>query len=124
MIEGFKLKVGTKELREHCLARSAYHARRGDEKQKELPQLRQTLETFKSSKPSGLSNMGGKNAAMYDLDPDDAVKEAERDIQTHYNKSLVFSYFAEHLFQDDYILNEHDLVRLEILNNQHGERLR
>jgi len=117
MVEGFKLKVTSAELKEHCEHRAMYHSERADEKRnKTLPQLREALESVKSTSPS--SSISHMNKGTYHMDPDDPVKDLERDIRNHENKALVFQFFATHLIDDDYTLQEADLVKLEILKQQ------
>ena len=112
MIEGLKLKVTSAELKTHCSSRSSYHSTRANEKADKLPEIRKSLETIRGSAATTMSMM---SKGGYHLDPDDPVKDLERDIEDHRNKSLVFGFFAEHLFDEDYTLREDDLVRLEIL---------
>ena len=112
MIEGFKLKVTSYELKIHCEARSAYHASRAVQKEEKLPELKKSLETLGNVSPQSLSNMskGGYNFSQHE-----PIKDLEQDITEHKNKSLVFAFFASHLFDEDYTLREDDLQRLEIL---------
>jgi len=116
MISGLKLKVTSKELRQHCLDRAGYHARRGNEKEAELPSLKEAVDRIKGAggglTPDSLARM---SKGGYHLDPDSPVESLENDIRDHRNKSLVFCFFAEHLFDEDYTLEESDLVRLEVL---------
>ena len=53
--------------------------------------------------------------SAYHMDPVEPVKDLERDIQDHRAKASSFLFFAEHLFDEDYILREEDLARLEII---------
>ena len=116
MIEGFKLKVTCAELRKHLVGRAAYHRQRATEKEGELPNLRTALDNIKRQ---GVTVVTESIASMgkggYNLDTEDPIKKLEQDIQDHRNKSLVFFFFSEHLFDEDYTLVESDLVRLEIL---------
>ena len=116
MIEGLKLLVRSVELKTHCELRSEYHRKRADEKEAQLPKLRESLEVLRGSglPATSYSNMN-KGSQAYHLDPDDPIKDLEKDIQDHRNKSLVFEFFAGHLFDDDYTLKEDDLQRLELL---------
>jgi hypothetical protein len=51
----------------------------------------------------------------YRLDTEDVVDKLEGDIKDHANKALVFDFFAAHLFDEDYTMQEADLRRLEII---------
>lgn len=113
MIEGLKIRVRSDELKLHCAARAKYHETRANEKEAKLPELRRSLETIReTTSPQGVSNMF---KGSYHIDTSDPVEDLEHDIRDHRNKSLVFTFFAEHFFDDDYCLKEDDLVRLEIL---------
>lgn len=114
MIEGLKIKVTSAELKDHLIKRSGYHKERGQRKASELPGLREAFEKIKAGggAPQSISRMSKGN---YHSDPQDAIEDLEKDIQDHFNKSLVFLFFAEHLFDEDYVLREDDLFRLEIL---------
>lgn len=115
MIEGLKIKVTSTELQNHCMERASYHTRRADEKAATLPDLKRAMETVKGhASPTNMANMSKTNSS-YHLDADDPVRDLERDITDHRNKALVFKFFAEHFFQEDYTLREEDLIRLEIV---------
>ena len=113
MIEGFKLKVSSAELKKHCAERSAYHHQRASDKTAGLPELRRSLEVLKNNTPA--SSVSHMNKGGYHLNTDDPIESLERDIADHNNKSLVFKFFSEHLFDEDYTLKEEDLIRLEIV---------
>lgn len=110
MIEGFKLKVPASELKSHCESRAAHHAKRADDKETSLPHLKTSFDAIKGTSPSGQQSITSNS---YHLE--DPVKQLEADIRDHRNKSSVFTFFSEHLFDDDYTLTESDLQRLEIL---------
>lgn len=112
MIDGLKLKITVSELREHCIQRASYHRKRGDEKERELPNLREALGKLKQQglNPPTMSYMN--KGGIHENDP---IEDLEREIRDHRNRALVFQFFAGHLFDDDYTLKEDDLVRLEIL---------
>lgn len=116
MIEGFKLKVSSEELKKHCMDRSEYHSRRASEKQATLPDLQRSLDTLKSGKRADPTNAGWRGTSQYRLDPDDPIKELQQDIAEHHNKSLIFQFYSQHLFDDDYCLERQDLDRLEIVS--------
>lgn len=120
MIEGFRLKVTSVELAKHCLSRALYHRRRAEEKSKELPGLKEAIGRIKSAeaamRPGDVATMSkGSNIGYRVGDP---VGDLERDIRDHSNKALVFDFFSDHLFDEDYDLGEEDLVRLEILRDR------
>lgn len=115
MIEGLKIRMSSSELKSHCQARANYHATRAQEKAEHLPEIKKSLESIRGhASPTNVANMvkSGYHLA------DDPVKELERDITEHQNKSLVFTFFSEHLFDEDYTLKEDDLIRLEILKGR------
>jgi phage tail tube protein FII len=113
MIDGFKLRISSAELKQHCKARAAYHSRRAEEKQVSLPELKRTMETIKGA---GMAlSVATMNKGGYSLDANDAVESLEKDINDHRNKAEVFNFYADHLFDDDYNLGDGDLIRLEIL---------
>jgi hypothetical protein len=119
MIEGFKLKITSSELKTHCSERALYHKQRADDKEQELPGLKEALAkveavTGANLDPKNLAHMN-KSAASYRMDVDEPVEALESDIKDHRNKALVFAFFSEHLFAEDYTLQEADLIRLEIL---------
>ncbi len=115
MIAGLRFRVPSGELEKHLIERSEYHKQRADEKIANKPKLQEALEHIKSThSPVTVSHM---SKGSYNLDPEDAVEQLEKDITMHTNKSLVFSYFAKHLFQQDYMLSKSEMVDLEILRN-------
>lgn len=118
MIEGFKVKVSSSELRTHLKGRSAYHKQRAEDKSAKLPGLKEAMEHLKNATSLPATNVSNMGKGGYHSDPDDPVRDLERDIADHRNKSLVFSWFSEHLFEEDYILFESDLIRLEILKGR------
>jgi hypothetical protein len=113
MIDGFKIKITSSELKKHCQEKSAYHSKRAEEKNQELPTIKDALEKIKTIGPA--QSVSHMNKGSYHLDPGDAVEQLETDIRDHHNKSLVFAFFAEHLFDEDYVLDETALIRLEII---------
>jgi hypothetical protein len=111
MIDGFRLKITSAELRNHCTERSSYHRCRAADIQKELPKFRESLDALKAQGTAvNISHMN--KGGLYETDP---VDEMEIKVREHSNKALVFTFFADHLFQEDYNLKEEDLVRLEVL---------
>jgi hypothetical protein len=105
MIEGFKLRVTCTELMNHCMERAGYHAKRADTKEAELPSLRRSMEALTKS-PQQINS-------SYNLQ--DPIEQLETDISDHRSKCSTFTFFAEHLFEEDYTLHESDLVRLEFV---------
>lgn len=116
MITGFKLRVTSGELKTHLRERAAYHRRRADEKGAELPGLRDAMERLKKNAAGAATNLAHMNkTSNYRMDPDDPVENLETDIKDHQNKAMVFEFYAEHLFDEDYTLDRNDLVSLEIV---------
>ncbi len=113
MIEGLKIRVTHSELVAHCKERAAYHQRRADEKDAELPGLKDSMEKIKAG--GAAVSVAHMNKSNYRLDTADVIESLENDIKDHRNKSLVFAFLAEHFFPEDYTLMETDLLRLEIL---------
>lgn len=113
MIKGLQFRITSKELNEHLVARAGYHRERADSKEAELPQLKETLSKIKNTKPA--LHISGKSAANYQMDPDSPIEELETDIRNHRNSALSFDFMAQHLFEEDYDLNESDFIRLELL---------
>jgi len=116
MIEGLKIRITSEELQKHCQERSKYHTDRAAQKQGELPGLKEALDKIKASgmkAAESMASMGGKGS--YHLDTSDPIEDLEKDIRDHQNKAIVFSFFAGHLFDEVYVLQEADLTRLEIL---------
>lgn len=114
MIDGLKLRVTSKELVEHCLARSTHHKDRANTKASQL--IRDALNKLKNAKdPEALAVMSKTGFSNYSLDPEGVVESLENDIRTHNEKALIFKFFADHLFDEDYTLQESDLKRLEML---------
>jgi len=115
-IEGLKIRMASEELKNHLMERSAYHRDKAVQKEKELPALKDALEKLKTSgiAPESLARMSGKSGT-YQLSPEETIKDLENDIRDHYNKSLVFEFFANHLFDQPYVLQENDLIRMEVL---------
>jgi hypothetical protein len=119
MIKGLRLRVTCAELKEHCLARSGYHAKRAVEKELTLPELKAALEAVKGQKHMEMAAaMSVMNKGGYRLNTESPVEDLEADIVNHRNKALVFQFFASHLFDADYDLEESDLQRLEILKGR------
>jgi hypothetical protein len=115
MIEGFKLKVTSAELKIHCSERAVYHRKRADDKEAQLPELKRSIESLEKIGAATASSVSNMNKGGYAMDRQDPVEALESDIKDHRNKALVFGWFAEHLFEEDYTLKEDDLFRLEIL---------
>ena len=119
MIEGFKLRVSHTELAAHCNKRAAHHVKRANEKEQELPALRDALERMKghaqtlpTSTQSGTGCGGFVNSGYNVGDP---VKDLQNDIREHRRKADTFTFFAEHLIADDYSLSEADAYHLEMV---------
>lgn len=115
MIEGLKFKMSNSELVLHLTARSKYHQQRADEKEAELPGLKETLDRLVPARQAASLQMMNKSRSTYGFDPDDPIEQLSTDIRNHRNSSLAFEFMASHLLDDDYTLTEADLKRLEIL---------
>lgn len=129
MIKGLRYKLTSGELRLHFKGRADYHSKRADAKEAEvpslrdqIPQLKETLEKVTKFQPSPELTHMNKSMASYHLDPESAVdslekalEQLERDVRDHRNKATAFSFLADHLFEEDYDLEQSDLVSLEIL---------
>jgi hypothetical protein len=113
-VEGLKFKVSRQELASHLKSRSAYHRDRAAEKESSLPELKKTLESMHGNRAMA-NMMPSVSRSAYHMDPVEPVKDLERDIQDHRAKASLFLFFAEHLFEEDYVLREEDLARLEII---------
>jgi len=119
MIKGLRLRLTTEELKAHCLARAEYHTKRADTKEADLPDLRAAMEKIKAAgaanlNPQQLAHMN-KVSNSYHIDSEAPVEALERDIAQHRNQALAFKFYGEHLFAEDYDLDESDLKRLQIL---------
>lgn len=114
LVPGLKVRVTSKELAEHCKKRSEYHATREKEKTALLPDAKKIAESIKSTAAAtSVSNFS--KGGTYSFDADGNVERLENDIKDHHNKSIMFAWYAEHLFEADYCLEGSDLVSLEIL---------
>lgn len=115
MIEGFKIRVSSEELKSHCEARAIYHRERAEHKEQELPALKEAFEKIKAGGGKAADTLARMSKGGYHSDPQDAVDGLETDIRNHRNKSLVFDFYSKHLIPEDYQLSKADLVELEIL---------
>ncbi len=114
LVPGIKVRMTSIELCDHLKGRAAYHRRRRDEKQAELPKLKEAVTAIKAQPPAvAVSNFS--KGGSYRFDGDDAVEQLEADIKQHNDKSVAFDFLAEHLFEQDYCLERGDLAALEIL---------
>ena len=118
MIQGFHLRFTSEELRQHMVDRAAHHVARAIIKESEIPSLREVQDKIKAgtSAPEKAAGMGKfSNSTVGTSDVQQAIESLESEVRDHRNKSIVFKLFAEHLYAEDYDLQEADLVRLEIL---------
>ncbi|MEO5366028.1 MAG: hypothetical protein H7831_06685 [Magnetococcus sp. WYHC-3] len=113
MVKGLKIRISSDDLCDHCKKRSLYHRSRAADKENAMPDLQKSLDVVRAAAPTSVSTMN--KSSNYHLDPDDPIQSLQRDITDHKNKSIFFEFMAEHLFKKDYILEEADLIRLEIL---------
>lgn len=112
MIKGLRLRISSLELQEGMRERAKYHDQRAQTKSGDLPELRKIMESMKHSPATAVSNMSKGN---YQMDNSNPVEALEADIRGHHQKAIAFRYMADHLFDEDYDLDENDLIRLEIL---------
>ncbi len=124
MTEGLKLLVTSKELKRHCQERAVHHKTRAEQKEGELPKLREAVDRIKQSAvqmmaaaqyPAGNSGATGGMPSGYRLDSSDPVGDLEKSIGNHKDRSRMFVFYAEHWFDGDYTLTHHDLQYLEFL---------
>jgi len=113
MIEGFKLRITSSELKTHCEGRVKYHRGRAETKSSQIPNLKAAMDAIKATADAKVIAQMTKFSNSYNSD--DPVGDLEKDITEHLNKALVFEFFSTHLFDDDYTRVEGDLQRLEIL---------
>lgn len=116
MIQGFRLKFTSDELKTHLRDRVDHHEGRAITKESELPALRSAAEKLKVSieAPARASDkFGSSNGSGPDVNS--AIENLEDQVRDHRNKAAVFRLFADHLFAEDYDLTENDLFRLEFL---------
>jgi len=113
-VVGLKVRMATTELAVHLRTRSEHHKQRANEKESQLPKLREAADAIRPKHAANVSNFG-KGASAYAFDGDSAVEQVERDIADHRNKSVAFAFLSEHLFGQDYCLDQNDLISLEIL---------
>lgn len=113
MIEGFKLKITHEELRQHFYGRAGYHTGLANEKEVHLINLRREVEAL--DKIKGCTSIGSPKSVHHNYDPKEAVENLENDIAAHRKKAANFRFYADHLFDDDYTLNQGDLHNLEII---------
>lgn len=110
--EGLLFRVSNTALRAHCAERAGYHARRADEKEAEIPKLRESLEVVGKQ---GV-NVAPKYAnSVSRIDVDSAIEHVEHEIRAHRARAARFEWFASHLFAGDYSLSVSELNELELL---------
>lgn len=114
MISGLRLRVTSAELKLHCQFRAQYHKARAEEKRDQLSKMRPLVEALKTDPLAAVqfSNIQKNN---YRANPEDTLDALEEDIREHHNKYLLFVFYSEHLFEEDYDLKDDDLIRLEML---------
>lgn len=116
MIKGLRICLKSSELAEHMRERANYHEERAKVKEEELPAIQESFEKFKALRPATkVSHMNKSGLSNYDFNPEENIENLENDIRNHRNKALAYRYMADHLFTEDYDLDENDLRRLEIL---------
>lgn len=132
-VPGLLFLVTAEKLKQHCEDRAAYHAKRAEEKQSEIPALQQTADSLQESidKIKGFTRdaaavpaFSGKGTVSnsYGFDGGNQVAQLEAqiralrdDIRNHANKAASFKFLADSLFPTDYALEWEDLSRLELV---------
>lgn len=115
MITGLRLRIASSEIKTHCLERAKFHDGRAALKEGELPKLQSALDAIRAvSEPQPQLSHMSKVSSTYHADLGSEIENLERDIRNHKNQAMVFRFFSEHLFDEDYDLQEADLQRLEI----------
>lgn len=119
MIKGFRVKVTSAELQTHLVARAAYHRGEAAKSEKELPELKATAVRLNATVPATtVSGKGYNYSNAPGTDVESAIEQLEADIKSRLGKALAFDYLSTHLFDEDYDLDESDLIRLEILKTR------
>ena len=117
MIEGFKLLITSEELKQHCEARSAYHKKRAEEKEIQLPKLEESYRLIQNVQNpetiAAFNKMSSPSNSSYNLG--DPVTDLKSDIKQHRNNAVLFKFYSEHLHSDDYNLDDSALRRLEMI---------
>lgn len=114
MINGFKLKIEASELRNLLVERVNYHRARAEQKQSELPQLKDAWERLKINNTEN-NNKFNNSTTAYHLS-EDPTEQLEQDIKNHKQKANTFEFFANHLFMEEtYTLDDGELRKLEIV---------
>lgn len=96
MIEGIKIELSSKELRDHLLERVSYHDGKRAFYEGQVASLR----------------AGGVNEQAVSNDP---VSSLEMSARRHSERADFFSFMADHLIDETYRLSESDLTRIEII---------
>lgn len=110
-MDGFKLTIERGEMRLHLEDRARHHSLRADDKERELPSLKQSLATIK-----GATAVGTISKSNYCLDTNDPVEKLEHDIAEHRAKAHYFTFAASHLGNaDEFVLTDSELSRLEFV---------
>jgi hypothetical protein len=115
-MDGLKFKVSSSELRSLLLERATYYRNLALEKESSLPDLRKAVDTVKVGRNA--ANMAiGLSKSPYHIVHDAPLGAFEQDVQNYREIAKSFSFLAEHLFDEDYVLREDDLVRLGIIKS-------
>jgi hypothetical protein len=103
MIEGLKVTIATKELRELCLKQAEFHAQR-------QVTYAENAKNLEDAEIEGMNYSGG--------DPKKALRDKETQ---HANSAAELRFIADHLAPDEtYLLDGSALTRLGITRNAFG----
>lgn len=106
-----RFRIPSTEMRTHCKGRADHHKKRGDEKAKELPKFRASLdilrrrnvtETPTESVSSSLTGDfrwpdGGKSTAY--ANDEKTLEGIEREIENHAIMASRFAFYSEHIYE-------------------------
>ena len=135
VLPGLYFRMDSARLAEHLKSRSAYHARRAEEKRAEVPRLEKLVKelgesidavkglrgqpqqevvrasNFAQAKTAGGYRFDGSNevAAL-----DQQITQLLQDVKDHENRSKMFAVMAESLFETVYMLTWQDLAAIEL----------
>lgn len=120
MIEGLKIRVPSKELADHLNKRADHHLEKAAKLSAEIEGLIAVSERIKTKSASDEDIAKVSKVANYNANVslDDLINQFETDIRGRRNKALAFAYLASHLFDEDYTLQENDLIRVELLSGR------
>ncbi|MFQ5930762.1 MAG: hypothetical protein ACE5MK_13800 [Acidobacteriota bacterium] len=106
MISGLKIRISGTELHEHLLKRAEYHKDRAEHYKKQADSLKEQ---------GGVKPVDPiRSLREFRQDPLSSLQDSAKE---HTEKYGYFKFLADHLVTDEaYELNEHDLVKIEIVS--------